>query len=59
MALTQTTETLKSWLEITDAEIAELRGQDCATDAEQIKARLDHALKVRGIVAGELETRAA
>jgi hypothetical protein len=55
--LTQTTDTLKSWLEITDKEIEDLRANGGGDNADRIAAQLDHALKVRDIVAGELDGR--
>lgn len=53
MRLYKTTETLKSWLSITEKEIAELQ----SAKGQNIEARLAHAVKVRDIIAGELRQR--
>lgn len=53
MRLHKPTETLKSWLSITEKEIAGLQN----LKGPNIDARRDHAVKVRDIIAGELRQR--
>jgi hypothetical protein len=53
MRLSKSTETLKTWLAMTEAEIGRLKNPR----DQQTEARLAHATKTREIIAGELKIR--